>query len=45
MSVRQCLPLRAKQTQPAKKRTFRALVRQDFKLAHDPLVMGAAFCY
>ncbi len=36
MTLRQCLPLGVKQTGSAKKRTFRALVRQDFKLRHYP---------
>jgi len=36
MAVRQGLPLGGKQTRSAEKRTFRALVRQDSKLMHNP---------
>ncbi len=36
MTLRQCLPLDARQTGSAKKRTFRASVRQDFKPRHSP---------
>ncbi len=36
MTVRQGLPLGAEQTGSARKATFRALIRQHFKLGHYP---------